>query len=44
LTWLICLKCRHFRGLNADGTVECVLLGETRPKLLCANYEPEKPG
>jgi len=42
LAWLVCLKCKHFRGLNTNGTVECVLLGETKPKLICLGFEPKK--
>jgi len=35
-----CLRCKHFRGLNADGTVDCEELGTTKPKLACPLFEP----
>jgi len=47
LVWAVCLRCKHFKGLNTDGTVECEILKETKPKLLCVHFEPrihvEKP-
>jgi hypothetical protein len=45
--WVVCLRCKFFKGFNTDGTVECEVLGEVKPKLLCMHFEPgihvEKP-
>ena len=35
-----CLKCQYFKGLNADGTVECERLGDTKPKIICPLFKP----